>query len=278
MFNKVGIVGVGLIGGSIALSLKKKNLAKYIIGYDKSEVNLDKALDLGVIDEKSSLNGISTADFVVVSTPVSTISDYVINVLSLNKKTVVIDVGSVKKSIVDEVLGHFGENVNYIPMHPIAGTENFGPEAAFDNLFEGAYCIVTPYSGMSESLLSVGRELAKSLGMIVKVMSPDLHDEVFGYVSHLPHVIAYTLVHLVSNKSEEFRFVGGGFRDYTRVAVSSEHMWRDIFLKNKDNVLKAVFEYIDQLKEFANLVKNGKEEQLIEYLKQARIFKITLDG
>ncbi len=278
MFDKVGIVGVGLIGGSIALSLKKKNLAKHIVGYDKSEVNLDKALELGVIDEKSSLSRISNADFVVVSTPVSAISDYVIDILSLNKKTVVIDVGSVKKYIVDRVLSYFGGNANYIPMHPIAGTENFGPEAAFDSLFEGAYCIVTPYSDMSESLLNFGREFAKSLGMIVKIMSPELHDEVFGYVSHLPHVIAYTLVHLVSGKSEEFRFIGGGFRDYTRVAASSEHMWSDIFLKNKDNVLKAISEYIGQLKEFANLVKSEKEEQLIEYLKQARIFKGILDG
>ncbi len=278
MFNRVGIVGVGLIGGSIALSLKKKNLAKHILGYDKNEANLNKALDLGIIDEKSNLDGVSNADFVVVSTPVSVISNYVIDILNLNRKTVVADVGSVKKSIVDRVLGQFGKNVNYIPMHPIAGTENFGPDAAFDSLFEGAYCIVTPYFGMGESLLGFGREFAESLGMIVKVMSPDLHDEVFGYVSHLPHVIAYTLVHLVSNKSDEFRFVGGGFRDYTRVAASSEDMWSDIFLKNKDNVLKAISEYVNQLKEFADLVKGENKDQLVEYLKQARIFKRVLDG
>ncbi len=278
MFDKVGIVGVGLIGGSIALSLKKKNLAKHILGYDKNEINLDKAMNLGIIDEKSNLNGVSNADFVVVSTPVSVISNYVIDILSLNRKTVVVDVGSVKKSIVDKVLRYFGESVNYIPMHPIAGTENFGPDAAFNSLFEGAYCIVTPYSGISESLLSFGRKFAESLGMTVKVMSPDLHDEVFGYVSHLPHVIAYTLVHLVSNKSEEFRFVGGGFRDYTRVSASSENMWSDIFLKNKDNVLKAISEYVNQLNEFADLIKCENKDQLVEYLKQARIFKRILDG
>ncbi len=278
LFRSVGIVGVGLIGGSIALTLKGKKSVRSIVGVDINEDNLSRALELGIIDEKCGVDCISKCDVVVVSTPVSTISKYVVEVLKLNKDTVVLDVGSVKKPIVDHVLKEVGNGANYIPMHPIAGTENFGPEAAFDGLFEKAFCIITPYEGMDKGLLDFGKDFAQELGMIVKVMTPELHDEVFGYVSHLPHVIAYTLVHLVSEKPEEFGFVGGGFRDYTRVAASSEIMWSDIFLMNKNNVLKAIDEYMDRLRDFKDIVEEEEKDELIKYLRQARVFKGKLDG
>jgi len=278
LFNSVGIIGVGLIGGSIALSLRKRNLAKRILGFDISEGNINRALELGIIDGKGDIASISKCEVVVVSTPVGTISEYVVEVLKLNRDTLVLDVGSVKKPIVDCVLKEFGGSVNYIPMHPIAGTENFGPEAAFDSLFDGAFCIITPYSGMSDELLEFGKGFAQNLNMVVKIMAPEFHDEVFGYVSHLPHIIAYTLVHLVSEKPKEFSFIGGGFRDYTRVAASSEVMWSDIFLMNRDNVLKAIDEYIGHLEKFKGLIEKREDNELIEYLKRARVFKRKLDG
>ncbi len=278
LFNSVGIIGVGLIGGSIALSLKNKKLAKSIVGFDINEDNLKRALELGIIDKKCDIDCISKCDVVVVSTPVGTISEYIIEILKLNRDARVLDVGSVKKPIVDCVLKRLGNGVNYIPMHPIAGTENFGPEAAFDGLFERAFCIITPYDGMSDVLLEFGKSFAQNLGMVVKTMRPELHDEVFGYVSHLPHVIAYTLVHLVSEKPKEFSFVGGGFRDYTRVAASSEIMWSDIFLMNKGNVLKAIDEYMENLKNFKGIIEKEDKDSLVEYLKQVRVFKRKLDG
>ncbi len=277
MFKTVGIVGVGLIGGSLSLSIKKKNLAERIFGFDISGKNIDKALSLGIIDEACDLDCISQAELVLISTPVSSIADYVIEVCRKGK-AVVLDTGSVKKPIIDKVVEACGRSVNFIPMHPIAGTENFGPEAAFEGLFEGAFCIITPFEGVERSLMELASEFLTSLGMVVKIMDPSLHDEVFGYVSHLPHVIAYTLVNLIFGKPREFRFIGGGFRDYTRVAASSEFMWTDIFLMNKENVVKAIEEYIDELAFIKELIEKDDRTRLIEYLKMARVFKREIDG
>ena len=277
MFKTIGIVGVGLIGGSLSLSIKKKNLADRILGFDISSENMDKALSLGLVDEVCDLDCISKAELVLIATPVSSIASYVIEVCRRGKATV-LDVGSVKKPIIDKVISVCGRDVNYIPVHPIAGTENFGPEAAFEGLFEGAFCIITPFNGLKDSLIEMGLKFLTSLGMVVKIMDPALHDEVFGYVSHLPHVIAYALVNLIFGKPEEFRFIGGGFRDYTRVAASSEFMWSDIFVMNKENVVKAIEEYIDELAFIKELIEKDDRVRLIEYLKMARIFKRELDG
>ncbi len=277
MFETVGIVGVGLIGGSLSLAIKKKKLADRVLGFDISKKNLDKALNLGLIDEACDLDCISKAELVLIATPVSSIADYVIEVCKRGG-AVVLDVGSVKKPIIDQVLATCGREVNYIPMHPIAGTENFGPEAALEGLFEGAYCIITPFDGLKKSLIELSSRFLKSLGMVVKIMEPALHDEVFGYVSHLPHAIAYALVNLIFEKPKEFRFIGGGFRDYTRVAASSELMWSDIFLMNKENVVKAIEEYIDELAFIKELIEKDDKARLVEYLKMARIFKKELDG
>ena len=277
MFKTVGIVGVGLIGGSLSLSIKKKNLADRVLGFDISSENIDKALNMGLIDEACNLDCISKAELVLVATPVSSIADYVIEVCR-RSEALILDVGSVKKPIVDKVIEACGRSINYIPMHPIAGTENFGPEAAFEGLFEGAFCIITPFEGLKESLIEIASGFLTSLGMVVKIMEPALHDEVFGYVSHLPHVIAYALVNLIFEKPREFRFIGGGFRDYTRVAASSEFMWTDIFLMNKENVVRAIEEYIDELAFIKELIEKDDRARLVEYLKMARVFKRELDG
>ncbi len=277
MFNTVGIVGVGLIGGSLSLSFKKRKLAKNIVGFDTNIANLNKAIELNIIDEKADLDKIASADLVVVSTPVSTIAYYVIEILKKNK-TLVLDVGSVKKPIIDQVLNVLDRNVPYVPMHPIAGTENFGPEAAIDGLFENAYCIITPFEGLSYDLIALSTKLVNSLGMKVKTMNPEVHDEVFGFVSHLPHVIAYSLVNLIFEKPKEYRFVGGGFRDYTRVAASSERMWSDIFFMNKKNVIKAINSYIKELQFISGLIERDDRDALVNYLSNARVMKKELDG
>ncbi len=277
MIDKLGIIGVGLIGGSTGLSLKKKNLVKTVYGYDANKENLKKAKELEIIDKAVDLKTIASCEIIVIATPVETIADYVVKMCELSQGSVILDFGSVKKPIIDQVLNKSGNCSKYVPMHPIAGTENFGPEAAKNNLFNGAYCIITPHSKIDKDATEKAKNLVSLLGMKIKEMEPAFHDKVFGYVSHLPHVIAYTLVNLVFDKPEQYRFIGGGFKDYTRVAASSENMWSGIFLLNKDNVIEAIDDYIGQLEYVKEMIQDNNRKAINEYLRKARTFKRQLN-
>jgi len=270
MFRYGGIVGVGLIGGSLALDLKKHRLAECIVGFDKSSHNLSEALNLKIIDKIGNEEDLKRCDFVVVATPVDVVAENLLWVFDNAEKAIVIDVGSVKGVIVDRVKP-FVKNNFYVPTHPIAGTERFGPQAAFEGLFKDAHLIITPYEGMDRKAAETVKNLAGKLGMKVEFMDAHLHDIVFGYVSHLPHAIAYALVDLVSKKDHNYTFIGGGFKDYTRIAASSEDMWSAIFSMNKDNLKKAVEEFKYYLNKIVELAE--KPDELKQHLKQVRLFK-----
>ncbi len=278
MFDTVGIVGLGLIGASIAIDVRKRNLAKTIIGFDSDEKALNRALDEGVIDAYGELKSASVCDFVVVATPVYSIPGIVKKLLGIMKPhSIVMDVGSVKGAIIERLEGDLGGNVYYIPVHPIAGIEKFGFSAAMADLFENAYCIITPYDGMNRFAAKRVEAFVEALGMRVEIMDAKEHDMVFGYISHLPHLIAYALVALIEKKhNEKFKFIGGGFRDFTRIAASSERMWSEIFLMNSDELLKTTKEYKQHIEKLEKLIEADDLEGLTEYLKAARLFKESL--
>jgi prephenate dehydrogenase len=279
MFNAVGIVGVGLIGASMAIEIRNENISDTIIGFDSNQESLDLAVNEGIIDGYATLDEIGICDFVIVATPVSSIATIIKNILpKLKKGSIVIDVGSVKGSIINGVEPFLMDDVHYVPIHPIAGIEKFGVSNAKKRLFENAYCIVTPYEGVNKFALSKVENFIKILGMRIEVMDYNEHDEIFAYISHLPHLIAYGLVGLVEKKNnEKFKFIGGGFKDFTRIASSSEKMWSDIFFLNKDKLLQSLNEFHGSLDEIKTFIKNGDADNLMRYLRRARIFKESLD-
>ncbi|MGC8502135.1 prephenate dehydrogenase [Desulfurella sp.] len=281
MFNTIGIVGLGLIGGSLGLAIKHKKLSKILIGFDRNEENLNNALNLELVDiSASSYKSFSICDFVIVSVPPSQTVQVILDLFNvLKKNTIIIDVTSVKKPIIDSIKDFIPKDISYVPTHPIAGTENFGPKSAFRQLFEDKYFIITPIADVTFAEKKV-EEFAKTINMKVKYMDAEKHDKVFAYVSHLPHVIAYSLVNLIWQKNEDdeaYGFVGGGFRDFTRIAKSNEKMWSDIFLLNKNNILTAINDYIGSLSDLKKFIENSQEDKLLDFLKNIRLFKEKLN-
>lgn len=280
MFKTAGIIGVGLIGGSLALAMRENRLCETIIGFDNNQSNLDTAINSGIIDAYADIKEIGLCDFVIVATPVLSIPNILHRIFTLLKEgSIVIDVGSVKGPIVNSVKNDIPNYINYIPAHPIAGKENFGPEAADAHLFEDAYFIITPveHAGFAEKKIAA---LAKAIKSKVEIMDYTKHDIVFSYLSHLPHVLAYTLVELINTHYEQdssFKFFGGGFRDFVRISKSNEFMWNDIFFANRDNILNSIDEYTDKLMELKLLIKNGSSQELTAMLKKSRVFKESID-
>ncbi len=279
MFNNVGIVGVGLIGASFALEIKRNNLSDTVIGFDKDEKSLEFATEKGIIDGFGKIEDIGVCDFVIVATPVSNIAGILKVVFDkLRDGSVVIDVGSIKGSIVKSILPFLRENIHYVPIHPIAGIEKFGAKAATKNLFKDAYCIITPFEGIDMAALKKTKDFINALGMHIEELTPQEHDKVFAYISHLPHLIAYGLVGLIKEKNDDkFKFIGGGFRDFTRIAASSEKMWSDIFLLNKKELIKSLNEYQQGLDRLKAYIENDDVDKLMDFLKKARLFKESLD-
>lgn len=280
MFKTVGIIGVGLIGGSLALAMRENRLCETIIGFDNNQSNLSVAINAGIIDAYADIKEIELCDFVVVATPVLSIGNILKRIFTLLKKgSIVIDVGSVKGAIVDKIKDDIPDYINYVPTHPIAGKENFGPEAADAHIFKDAYFIITPLKeiGFAEKKIVA---LASAIKSKVEIMDYEKHDVVFAYLSHLPHALAYTLVKLVNTHYEQdnsFKFFGGGFRDFVRISKSNELMWNDIFFANKDNILEAIDEYVDKLSKLKLLIANGNSQELTAMLKKSRLFKETID-
>ncbi|WP_022669937.1 prephenate dehydrogenase [Hippea alviniae] len=277
MFKRIGIIGVGLIGGSIALDTRRFGLALKIIGYDANRDNLNKAYSIGIIDKvANSIDELLDCDLVVIAVPVSYVCDILEKLYFAGYDGLISDVGSIKGKIVKKALKL--KLYNFIPAHPIAGTENFGPEAAKTGLFENAFCIITPFDGVDSETLSMVEKFYKSIGMRIVKLSADEHDRIFAFISHMPHAVAYELVELAASKGENFKFIGGGFRDFTRIAASSEEMWSDIFVMNKDNVVSAIDEFIKYMRSLRDLIEKGDKNTLKEKLGNIRRMKRELYG
>ncbi len=274
-FNRIGIIGVGLIGSSFALAMRERKCVKELWGYSLTGRSACKALELGIVDKAvTDLSLIAeNCDLVFVSTPVLTIPS-ILHKLSemVDKDVIVTDGGSVKNFVLESEKNFRFRN--FVGSHPIAGTEKSGPEAGFSSLFDGSTCIVTPTDNTDVEKLFMVQKIWQTLGMEVVMMSPEEHDEVMAYVSHMPHAIAFSLVTSVKDKYYKGKrvttFAGGGFRDFTRIAKSDVNMWRDIFLANRENILKSINEFDAALKDFRAALEKGDSQGLESYINDAR--------
>lgn len=259
--NKITIIGIGLLGGSFALSLRRLGFTGVIAGVGRREENLIKAKEMNIIDEYSTIpaEGVAGADIVMLATPIGQFENIAEDIrYDLKKGAIVTDVGSVKGSLVEKLEALMPEGVSFVGVHPIAGKERAGFEAATSELFWGAKCIITPTSKTDKDALEHVTEMWKQLGCRVLHMTPQEHDQIYSAVSHLPHVAAYALVNSMLDLREDILDFGGkGLKDMTRIALSPTELWKDICEHNRDNVLKALNDYSAELSEMIKLFEKS---------------------
>ncbi|OGW42444.1 MAG: hypothetical protein A2010_17245 [Nitrospirae bacterium GWD2_57_9] len=276
LFNNVTIIGVGLIGGSLAKVLKTKGLARSITGSGRSRASLEQALRMGVIDHigQGAGYGVEDADLVVLASPVGSFEKIAREIAPhLKKGAVLTDVGSVKGSLARMLESILLPDRHYVPAHPIAGREKSGVAEAIDTLFDGRRCILTPTKNTDKTALEKVRELWSATGAVVSIMDADLHDRVFAAVSHLPHVAAFAMIcaiaELNTGTDDYLDFSGAGFRDFTRIAASSPEMWRDICLLNRENLIPMIDRYVFSLNRFKREIIAGDGKRLEKHLQLA---------
>ncbi len=277
LFNNVTIIGVGLIGASCALALKKSGLCGTVCGYGRTEANLKQAKEQGIINEYSLeiRKACEHADLVILSTPVGLFNKIVREIRDvLKKNTLITDVGSVKGHLVNELEELIPEGVRYIGSHPIAGSDRSGIAHARADLFDGARCIVTPTEHSEKRTVQQITTLWESCGGNVEIMDPMLHDEIYAAVSHLPHLIAFALVNTVDDSNAEYlKYAGPGFKDATRIALSSPEMWRDISLLNGNNLIELIERFGSNLSIIASLIRNADAAGLEHEFSKARTLR-----
>ena len=280
LFERMAIVGVGLIGGSLAKAVKERKLVGEVLGIGRSEQRLARAKEHGIIDRYSARidETLGEADLIVVATPVGIVVDIIREMIPFLKKgTIITDVGSVKKKIVEEVETFIPDYLYLVGGHPIAGTENSGFEESFSTLFEGRKCIITPVATTNSQALKEVKKLWTRVGCTVVCMDGEEHDEVLAAISHLPHMIAYSMVNSLLRiegfEESIFSFSAGGFRDFTRIAASHPVMWRDIALMNKDKLLHTIKLFQDYLDELKDAIESEDAEKLFYEFQKSRRFK-----
>ncbi len=278
----VFIIGIGLIGGSFAIDIKAAFNEAIIYGIDQSEENLDKALQLGVIDKKSTLQEIKEADIVIIAIPVDATVAIISEVLDLvSDNCLVFDVGSTKKRLC-EVIANHDKRRNYLAAHPIAGTEFSGPQAAIANLYRGKTNIVCEVEKTAFKLQEKGMEIFSRLGMRIRYMDPVSHDRHIAYVSHLSHISSFmlgkTVIEKEKNERDIFDMAGSGFASTVRLAKSSPAMWTPIFKHNKENVIETLQEYIANLTQFKELMEQDDFDEIYKEMEDANHIKSILKG
>ncbi|MEH6629916.1 MAG: prephenate/arogenate dehydrogenase family protein [Halopseudomonas aestusnigri] len=278
LFNKIALIGIGLIGSSLARATKQRGLAREIVACARSKTTHDKVMDLGIADAVYETPGeaVRDADLVIFCTPVSTYGDLALAMSSsLKPGAIVSDVGSVKESVIRDVGQHLPDGVHFVPGHPIAGTEHSGPEAGFAELFDGRWCILTPPVGTNAEALAKITSYWEALGSMVEIMTAHHHDKVLAITSHLPHLIAYTIVGTAtdleeSQQADVVKFSAGGFRDFTRIAASDPIMWRDVFLNNREAVLEMLQRFSEDLSVLQRAVRWGEGDVLEDRFRKTR--------
>lgn len=279
--EKIIIIGLGLIGGSLALDLKKKP-NRIIIGIDSNSAHAKKALELGIIDHIGDMSSLNEAAIVIIAVPVNAIPYVCSQVLNtISKHTLVFDVGSIKEQVCDLVKDHPNRK-NFVAAHPIAGTEFSGPEAAFNGLFTNKINIICEKDASELSILNRAIDLFAELKMQTTFMSAKEHDKHIAYVSHLSHISSFmlgkTVLEIEPDEKNIFNMAGSGFRSTVRLAKSSPEMWTPIFLQNKDNVLKSLNEYIKNLEAFKKLIEDESQEEVHAIMKNTNRIKNILSG
>jgi prephenate dehydrogenase len=276
-FNKVTIIGVGFIGASFALALKKHKLCNQITGHGRSPENLQKAKKKAIIDsfELDPAKACDSSDLVLFATPVGSFIDIAKRIRSsLNRGAIVTDVGSVKGKLVSDLEALMPEGVCFVGGHPIAGSDRSGIGTAEADIFNGAKCIITPTDKTDKNALEKVIALWRALGSIVKQINPDEHDRIYASVSHLPHLIAYLIVNTVADiDSSYLKFSGQGFIDTTRIASSSPELWRDICILNKENLLESIEIFKNNLDRASQYLRAYDSESLERDFKKARALR-----
>jgi cyclohexadieny/prephenate dehydrogenase len=281
LFNRLALIGVGLIGGSIARAARAQGVVREIVASARSAATRRRVAELGLADQVMETNAAAAAgaDLVIVCVPVGACGDVAKEIApQLKPGATVSDVGSVKAAIVRDMGPHIPAGVHFVPAHPVAGTENSGPDAGFAELFVGRWCILTPPPDTDRQAVERLAAFWRALGANVEAMPSEHHDLVLAITSHLPHLIAYTIVGTADElaevtRSEVLKFSAGGFRDFTRIAASDPTMWRDVFLANKDAVLEMLGTFNEDLAKLTRAIRRGDGEALSDHFARTRAIR-----
>ena len=284
MFQRVALIGIGLIGSSISHALRRRNLAGSIVGSAKTERTRETALRLGLVEEafENPADAVKGADLVILCVPVGVCGQIARQIApNLAPGAILTDVGSVKAAVIRDVSPHVPPGVHFIPGHPIAGTEHSGPEAGFAELFDNRWCILTPTNGTDVDAVARLQRLWEAMGSNVEIMTAEHHDLVLAITSHVPHLIAYNIVNTAAHlervtDSEVIKFSAGGFRDFTRIAASDPTMWRDVFLNNKEAVLEMLGRFTEDLTALQRAIRYGEGDTLFRLFSDARAIRRSI--
>jgi len=278
LFDRIAFIGIGHIGSSLARVIKRDGLARRVVASARNQATLDKAMALGFVDAVTldPIAAVKDADHVVLCTPVGAYAEVSRRIgPHLKPGAIVSDVGSVKLAVVEAIAPNLPPGVHFVPTHPVAGTEHSGPESGFDTLFEGRWVILTPPAGTDEAAIARVEALWRATGCMIERMDPAHHDKVLAITSHVPHLIAYTIVGTASDleehtKAEVIKFSASGFRDFTRIAASDPIMWRDIFLNNREAVLEMVGRLWEDLALLQRAIRMGDGPALERHFARGR--------
>ena len=265
MFQRIALIGIGLINSSIARLVRRDGLAEHIVGCARTAETLEKAKALGLVDSGTLdvAAAVTDADLVILGAPVGANTALAEAMApKLKPGAIVTDVGSVKAAVIRDISPHLPEGVHFVPGHPVAGTEHSGPEAGFAELFDDRWCILTPPEGTSQEAVDKITAFWRQAGMKVEIMTAEHHDRVLAITSHLPHLIAYNIVGTVADlenatQREVIKYAAGGFRDFTRIAASDPIMWRDVFLENREALLEMLGRFTEDLAALQRAIRWG---------------------
>tara|TARA_R110000824_G_scaffold118960_2_gene271521 strand:- start:139077 stop:140033 length:957 start_codon:yes stop_codon:yes gene_type:complete len=283
-FKRIALIGLGLIGGSLGYAIKRAGLADTIVGFASTEATRDRAKALGFIDEATAsvAEAVSDADLIVLCVPVGALAKVCVEMEpSLKAGAIVTDVGSVKNAVVRDAGPYIPDGVHFIPGHPIAGTEQSGPDAGFAELFDGRWCILTPVPGSDRAAVAKLAAFWEACGSKVDFMEPKHHDLVLAITSHLPHLIAYNIVGTADDmetvtEAEVIKYSAGGFRDFTRLAASDPTMWRDVCLNNKEAILEMLGRFSEDLSALQRSIRWGDGDALFNLFTRTRAVRRSI--
>ena len=280
MFKKTCIIGCGLIGSSLARAIKKNNLSNKIVSSNRSDAVNKKIIELNIVDDSGSdtKKMADDSDLIIIATPLSSYESVILKIKdSLKDGTILTDVGSVKENVIGLIEKTIPGNISWISSHPIAGTEESGPEAGFSELFKNRWCILTPSKKAKEKDIKLLKTFWQKIGSKVDIMNAKQHDYILSITSHIPHLIAYNIVNTSmsiesENKSSIVKYSAGGLRDFTRIAASNPIMWRDVFIQNKKNTSKMISRFIKNLEDLKKAIENEDGKKLEEiFIKTKKI-------
>ena len=281
IYERVALIGLGLIASSMAHAMRRAGLAGHITGYARSAETRAVAREVGFCDEvhDTAAEAVAEADLVVLCVPVGAMGAVAAEIApALKAGATVSDVGSVKRAVIEAVAPHLPENVHFVPAHPLAGTEHSGPRSGFASLFDNRWCLIVPVQGTERAAVDALARLWRGMGALTDEMEADHHDLVLAVTSHAPHLIAYTMVGVADDlrrvtDSEVIKYSAAGFRDFTRIAASDPTMWRDVFLTNREATLEILGRFTEELFALQRAIRTGDGDMLFDYFTRTRAIR-----